>query len=232
MAMKAAVEFNAETRTSVGTGSAREARRQGKVPVAVYAKGKPNLQLVVDANSLSLNYFRGGFMNKIVSLKLDGKDTFVIPREIQLNPISDKIEHADFLAVDEQSVVKVSVPVHYNNVANAVGIKRGGALNIVAHEVELLAPVTAIPASIEIDITNLNINDSLHLHNIELPKGVTPAIKGRDFTLASITGRSKEEEEVPTAAPSAAAVPASTAKAPADGAAPAAGAAKAPAAKK
>ncbi len=229
--MKAALELSAQKRETIGTGSAREARRQGKVPVSVYGKGKGNLQLVVDAKDLSLNYFKGGFLNKLVSLKLDGKDTFVIPREIQLNPVSDKIEHADFLAVDEKSVVKVYIPIHYNNVATSVGIKRGGALNIVAHEVELLCPVTAIPASLEIDISELNIGDSLHIHNVKLPAGVSPAIKGRDFTLASITGRGKEEEETPTAAPSAAAVPASTAKAPADaGAAPAAGAK--PAAKK
>jgi large subunit ribosomal protein L25 len=234
--MKSAVQLKAETRATIGTGSAREVRRQGKVPVAVYAKGKTNVNLAVDANILSLNYFRGGFMNKIVSLQVDGKDLFAIPREIQLNPVSDKIEHADFLAVDEKSIVKVLVPVHFNNVEKSVGIKRGGVLNIVRHAVEVFAPVTSIPPSIEIDVTELNIGDSIHLHNIKLPTGVTPAIKREDFTIASLTGRQKEEEEVATAAPVAGAVPASTAKA-VEGAAgaaaaPAAGAAKAPAAKK
>lgn len=228
MAMKAAVEFTAETRQGTGTGSAREARRQGKVPVAVYAKGKANLHLAVDALQLSHNYFKGGFMNKVVSLKVDGKDNFVIPREMQLNPVTDKIEHADFMAVDEKSVVKVLVPVRFNNVATSVGIKRGGALNIVRHEVELLAPVANIPQSVEIDVAELNIGDSIHLHNIKLPAGVSPAIKREDFTIASLTGRGKDEEEVPTSAPSAAAVPATTAKAPegAAGAAPAADAKK------
>lgn len=232
MALKAAVEIQAQARSTVGTGSAREARRQGFIPVAVYAKGKPNQNLAVDANTLSLNYFRGGFMNKVVSLKVDGKDLFVIPREMQLNPVSDKIEHADFLAVDEKSVVKVLVPVHFNNVNTSIGIKRGGALNIVRHEVEVLAPVTSIPKSIEIDIAQLNIGDSVHFHNIALPAGVSPAIKREDFTIASLTGRGKDEEEVATAAPVAGAVPATTAKAPDAAAAPAAGAAKAPAAKK
>lgn len=214
--MKAAVEFNAKTRETVGTGSAREARRQGTVPVAVYAAGKPTLHLVVDANQLSVNYFKGGFMNKLVTLKVDGKDNFVIPREMQLNPVTDKIEHADFLAVTEKSVVKVLVPVHFNNIEKSVGIKRGGSLNIVRHEVELLAPVTNIPASIEIDVSELNIGASIHLHNITLPAGVTPATKREDFTIASLTGRSKDDEEAATGAPAASAVPASTAKAPAD----------------
>ncbi len=226
--MKASVEFTAETRDLVGTGSAREARRQGKVPVAVYAKGKPNLSLVVDAMQLSHNYFKGGFMNKLVSLKIDGKDNFVIPREMQLNPVTDKIEHADFISVDAKSIVKVTVPVHFNNTEKSVGIKRGGILNIVRHEVQLMAPVTSIPSSVEIDVTNLNIGDSIHLHNIKLPEGVSTAIKREDFTIASLTGRAKEEEEV-VAAPSATAVPASTAKA-VEGA-PAAGGKAAPAAK-
>lgn len=218
MAMKAAVEFTAENRQSTGTGAARAARREGKVPVAVYANGKANQHLNVSAKDLSLNYFKGGFMNKVVSLKVDGKDLFAIPRDIQLNPVSDKIEHADFLAVDEKSVVKVLVPVHYNNIEKSIGIKRGGSLNIVRHEVELFAPVTSIPASIEIDVAELNIGEAIHIQNVKLPQGVSPAIKGRDFTLASLTGRSKEEEEAPVAAASAAAVPASTAKALADAA--------------
>lgn len=225
MAVKASVEITAQARKATGTGAAREARRQGMIPVAVYANGKPNLHLNVDGRALSLNYFKGGFMNKVVSLKVDGKDNFVIPREMQLNPVSDKIEHADFISVDEKSTVKVTVPVHFNNIDRSVGIKRGGALNIVRHEVQLLAPVTAIPASVEIDVAELNIGDSIHLHNIKLPEGVKPAIKREDFTIASLTGRSKDEEEPAAAAAAASAVPASTAKAPAD-------AAKAPAAKK
>lgn len=229
MAIKASVEFKAEARTLVGTGSAREARRQGKVPVTVYAKGQENQHLTIDALQLSHNYFKGGFMNKVVSLQVGGKDNFAIPREMQLNPVTDKIEHADFIAVDEKSTVKVTVPVHFNNTEKSVGIKRGGILNIVRHEVQLLAPVTSIPTSVEIDVTELNIGDSIHLHNIKLPEGVTPAIKREDFTIASLTGRAKEEEEA-AAAPSATAVPASTAKAPAD--AKAGAAAAKPAAKK
>lgn len=228
--MKASIEFAATKRETTGTGSAREARRQGKVPVTVYGKEKGNLNLLVDALQLSHNYFKGGFMNKIVSLKLDGKDTFVIPREMQLNPVTDKIEHADFIAVDAKSVVKVTVPVHFNNTEKSVGIKRGGVLNIVRHEVQLLAPVGSIPSSVEIDVAELNIGDSIHLHNIKLPEGVKPAIKREDFTIASLTGRAKEEEEA-VAAPSAAAVPASTAKA-VEGAAGAAPAGKAAPAKK
>lgn len=234
--MKAAVEFKTETRETPGKGAARAARRAGFVPVVVYGNNKPNISLSVEARAISNEYFRGGFMNKIVALKNGGKDIFAIPRDVQLNPVTDKIEHADFLAVDEKSVVKVWVPVHITGTEKSVGLKRGGVLNVIAHRVQLLAPVASIPAALEVDVSTLEINTSVHLKSLALPKGVTPASK-RDQTIASITGRKKEEEEIPTTAPAAGAVPASTAKAPdaaaGAAAAPAAGAAAAkPAAKK
>ncbi len=228
--MKAAVEMKAEARETPGKGAARAARRAGFVPVVVYGKGKDNVSLNVEARALANEYFRGGFMNKIVALKANGKDIFAIPRDIQLNPVTDKIEHADFLAVDEKSIVKVWVPVHITNAEKSVGIKRGGVLNIIAHRVELLAPVNSIPASLDVDVAALEINTSVHLKGLEFPQGVKPA-SARDQTIVSITGRAKEEEAETTAAPVAGAVPASTAKVPPAGAAgaaaaPAAGAAK------
>ena len=230
--MKAAVELKAETRSEIGNGGARAARRAGFVPVNVYANGKANVSLNVEARAISNEYFRGGFMNKIIALKSGGKDIYAIPREIQLNPVTDKIEHADFLAVDDKSVVKVWVPVHFTNTEKSLGLKRGGVLNIVAHRVELLCPVASIPASIDIDVSKLDIGTSIHIGGLDLPKGVKPATSRTDLTIASIAGRKKEEEEVAaTTAPVAGAVPASTAKAPegAAGAAPAAGGKAAPA---
>ncbi len=231
--MKAAVEIKAEPRQSLGKGGARAARRAGFVPVNVYANGKANQSLNVEARVIANEYFRGGFMNKIVALKTGGKDIFAIPRDVQLNPVTDKIEHADFLAVDDKSVVKVWVPVHISGTEKSLGLKRGGVLNIVSHRVELLCPVANIPASVDVDVSTLDIGSSIHLGALTLPKGVVQAVKGHDITIASIAGRKKEEEEVPTAAPVAGAVPASTAKAPegaAAGAAPAAGGKAAPAA--
>lgn len=235
--MKAAIELTATPRPVAGKGAARAARRAGNVPVNIYANGKKNVHVNVEARVLSNEYFRGGFMNKIVSLKLDGKDIFAIPRDIQLNPVSDKIEHADFMAVDDKSVVKVKIPLHFLNAEKCVGIKRGGVLNTVARNIEVLCPVANIPAVIDIDLSALNIGESVHTHNLELPKGVAPSSK-QNMTIASIAGRSKDEEaDAATGAPVAGAVPstksaaaaAAAAKAPA--AAPAKGAAK-PAAKK
>ena len=232
--MKAAVEFKAEARPEAGKGAARAARRAGNVPVNVYGNGKTNMHMNVEARLLSNEYFRGGFMNKIVALKLDGKNIFAIPRDIQLNPVTDKIEHADFMAIDEKSVVKVRIPVQFMNAEKSIGIKRGGVLNTVAREVELLCPVANIPATLEIDLASLDIGQTVHIHNVTMPKGVTPANKGSDFTIASIAGRAKDEEVAAApGAPAAAAVPStkSAAAGAAAAAAPAAGAKGAPAAK-
>ena len=172
-----------------------------------------------------------------MSLSLNGKNIFAIPRDIQLNPVSDKIEHADFLAVDEKSQVKVRIPVQFLNAEKSIGIKRGGVLNTVAREVELLCDVAHIPSKLEIDLGPLDIGTTIHIHNIDLPKGVQPAKKGVDYTIASITGRSKDDEPEATGAPVAGAVPStkSAAAGAAAAAAPAAGAkgaAAKPAAKK
>lgn len=233
--MKAAFEMKAEIRTEAGKGSARAARLAGKVPVIVYGNGKANVSLNVESRALTNEYQRGGFMNKIVALNSAGKDIFVIPRDVQLNPVTDKIEHADFLAVDDKSVVKVWVPIHIVNNDKSIGLKRGGVLNVVARRVELLCPVASIPSAIDLDVATLDIGASVHINDLVLPKGVTPASKRADITIASIAGRQKDEEPVAGAAGATAAVPStkSAAAGAAAAAAPAAGKAAAkPAAKK
>jgi large subunit ribosomal protein L25 len=221
--MKAAVELKAETRSEIGKGGARAARRAGFVPVNVYANGTANVSLNVEARAISNEYFRGGFMNKIIALQSGGKDIYAIPREIQLNPVTDKIEHADFLAVDDKSIVKVWVPIHMVGVEKSAGLKRGGVLNVVAHRVELLCPVASIPASIDVDVSQMNIGTSIQLSGLTLPKGVS-AVSNRDLTIASIAGRQKEEAEAAVVGSAPAAVP-STKSAAADAAAKAAPAA-------
>jgi large subunit ribosomal protein L25 len=227
--MQAQVEFKATERTTIGKGGAREARRQGTIPAVIYGNAKPIVTLNVEGNNLSNEYRKGGFMNKIVALKSEKATYFAIPREIQLNPVSDKVEHIDFMHVDAQTEVKVRVPVHYLNAEKSIGIKRGGVLNVVRRYLDVVCNVRAIPKVIDIDVTNVNIGSSIHIKDIVLPEGVKPSIKGRNFTICSITGRGKDEEEAPVAAAAAtAAAPAAAAGAKA---APAAAAAK-PAAKK
>lgn len=213
--MQAAVEFKGEARNISGKGAARAARRNGQVPVVLYANNQTPVHATVDANQLSLAYTKGGFMNKIVSVEVSGKTYFGIPREVQTHPVSDKIEHADFQQVDAKSEVKVLVPVSIIGAEKSLGMKRGGVLNVVSHQVALLCNVTKIPAKIEIDVTNLNIGSSIHLSDVALPDGVKPANKRVDATIVSISGRAADEEPAAAAAPAAADVPAAKAKAPA-----------------
>lgn len=209
--MKAAVTFEASTRDKHGKGSARAARREGKVPAIIYSEGKPGVSLALDANSLTNEYRRGGFFSKIIEIK-SGKETlYALPKDIQFHPVSDVIEHVDFLRVTEKSAIKVRVPVHFLNQDRSIGLKRGGVLNIVRHDLELICGVNNIPKVIEIDLLKVNIGDSIHISHVALPEGVQPAITSRDFTIATIAGRGGDEEEGKSA--EAGAVPASTAKA-------------------
>lgn len=226
--MKTAITFKAEERARSGKGGARATRRAGSVPVVLYGNGLDAVKLAMPIKDITREYLKGGFKSKVVSIEV-GKTTYhAVPRDVQLHPVSDVIEHADFLHVTDKTEVSVMVPVHFKNVDRSVGIKRGGVLNVVRHEIEFVCLPNLIPDNIEIDILERDIGDSIHINDLTLPKGVTPAIK-RNFTIATIAGRGKEEEEAPKTAAAEGAT-AEGAAAPAAGAA--AGAAKKPEAKK
>ncbi len=192
--MKTAIQFDAEDRTEKGKGAARAARRGGRIPAIIYGKGMSNVDFSLEEKALKLEYLKGGFYSKIVTIKV-GKDEFLaLPKQLQLHPVTDRIEHADFLRVDEKSEINVWVPVRFINQERCVGIKRGGALNVVRHEVELVCNINNIPDAIEVDILDANIGDSKHISEITLPEGVRPAISDRDFTIATIAGRAKQAE--------------------------------------
>ena len=218
--MKTATAFAAETRAARGKGGARSVRREGKVPGIIYAKGFEPVTVALPEKDLRLAYQKGGFFNKIVSITLDGKQLNALPKSLEFHPVSDAIEHFDFIKVDENSRIRVMVPVKFLNQDRSIGLKRGGVLNVVRHELELVCSPNNIPTLIEIDVKDANIGHSIHISHVALPEGVTPAITSRDFTIATIAGRGKDEEE---AKPAEAA--ATTAAAPAPKAAPAAKAA-------
>jgi len=225
--MKTAATFEAKARENTGKGAARALRREGNVPAILYGNAEEPSKIVLPLKELTLEYKKGAFFNKIVDIKVDGKLVHVLPRDVQTHPVTDIIEHADFQRVDKDTVIHVMVPVKVLNQEKSVGLKRGGVLNIVRHEIELLCKPDSIPSSIEVDVLAMDIGTSLHINEIKLPDNVKTAIKGRNFTVITIAGRSKEEEERPVVAAVAAAPAAGDAKA----AAPAAGDAKAAAVK-
>ncbi len=197
--MQAAITFEAAKRETAGKGSARALRRAGKVPAIVYGELKENVSIAIEEKDVVREYFKGGFFNKLVEVKLGSESYHVLPRDVQLHPVSDKVEHVDFLKVTDESTVTVKVPVRYINRERSKGIKRGGALNIVRHDVELVCNVNHIPSFLEVDLLEVNIGDSVHISSVTLPEGVKSSID-RDFTLAAITGRGKKDEEETAAA--------------------------------
>jgi large subunit ribosomal protein L25 len=239
--MAQVVELKATAKPRAGKGAARQVRREGKVPGVIYGAGQPPLTVALDYNELWKQYLKGHFLSTVINVTVDGTANRVIPREMQLDPVRDLPIHVDFQRIGADGKVRVGVPVKFVNEGLSPGLKRGGVLNVVRHEVEFICPADAIPAFIEANLEGLEIGRSVHISAIKLPPGITPVIKNRDFTIATIAGAlQKEEEPVPgaatataegaAAAPGAAPAAAGDAKAaPADAKA-AAGGAKAPAA--
>ncbi|WP_163268784.1 50S ribosomal protein L25/general stress protein Ctc [Chelativorans alearense] len=191
-------ELKAEARERVGKGSARAIRRSGKIPAVIYGDKKPPMTIALPYKEAFLRIHGGGFLTTIATIDVDGEKIQVLPKDYQLDPVRGFAEHIDFLRIGRNTIVTVNVPVHFTNEELAPGIKRGGVLNVVRHEVEFTCPATAIPDHIEIDLTGLDIGDSVHISAVKLPEGVAPTITDRDFTIATVAapaGLKAEEEE-------------------------------------
>ncbi len=208
--MSALPTLKAETRTNAGKGVARALRREGKIPAVLYGKGDEATSLALPANDVRLQYQKGRFRSKLLQLNLDGKTVQALPRDVQFHPVTDMIEHVDFLKVDDKTTIRVDVPVKFKDHEKSPGLKRGGVLNVVRHEIEFVCKASSIPSVIEISVAGLEIGASIHIESVKLPDGVTPVIK-RNFTIATIAGRSAEEEKPVAAAADAAAAPAADA---------------------
>jgi large subunit ribosomal protein L25 len=193
--MKAAITFEAQEREKLGRGAARALRREGRVPAILYSKNTKPISFTLPANELSREYFKGAFQSKLLELKMGGKSYFALSRELQLHPLNDSIEHADFLQVEEDTQIAVAVPLRIVGRERSIGLKRGGNLNIVRHTVKLMCTPANIPTRITVDVSEATIGDSIHISKVDLPEGVTPVIQDRDFTLVTITGRMKKSEE-------------------------------------
>lgn len=178
-------ELKAVARERVGKGSARETRRNGQVPAVIYGDKQKPLAIALPYKELYYKIHGGGFMTTIATIDLDGQKITVLPKDYQLDPVRDFPIHVDFLRIGKDSTVTVEVPVHFINEDKSPGIKRGGTLNVVRHEIEFVCPAMAIPDSVTVDLTGLDIGDSVHISAIKLPEGVKPVID-RDFTVATI----------------------------------------------
>jgi large subunit ribosomal protein L25 len=216
-------ELKVEARSGKGKGPSYQARLKGLVPGVIYGGGAEPETVTIDGHTLWLKVSAGHFLTTPFMLDMAGKKTRVIPRAVQLDPVGDHPVHVDFMRLAEGASVKLEIPVHFHGQDVSPGLKKGGVLNIARHAIVLLCPVDRIPNTIEVDVSKLDINTTVHLEDLALPEGVKPIVRGRDTTVCSIVASTTVREEqraaaapgdaAPAAAAPAAAAPAKDAKA-------------------
>ena len=216
-------ELSATVREKVGKGAARSVRRQDQIPAVIYGGNQPPLAISLNAREISFKIHGGGFYTTLATIAVGSDKITTLPRDFQIDPLTERPMHVDFMRVSPGATVTIEVPVQFINEAASPGIRRGGVLNVVRHRVALIVPVDNIPERVVADLTGLEITDSLHISKVVLPEGVRPAIS-RDFTVATIAAPAAVKEEMKAAAEAAAA-----AKAAAEAAAEAAEAGETPA---
>ena len=191
----------AETRDRAGKGASRALRREGRVPAVVYGDKKEPLSVHVEEKLLSKMLSTGHFMNSVVMIEVGGKPNRTLPKAVDFHPVTSRPIHVDFLRIGEHSKVNVNIPVRFDNEEASPGLKRGGVLNVVQHEIELICDAAEIPDELHIDLTGLDIGDSIHISQVSLPKGAKAAIEDRDFTVATVVApsamKAEEEETAP-----------------------------------
>jgi large subunit ribosomal protein L25 len=202
--------LSAETRERAGKGASRALRQQGRVPAVIYGNNEAPVGVHVEEKALMKLLHTGHFMNSVVMVDAGGKAARTLPKDVQFHPVSGRPLHVDFLRIAKNAKVTVGVPVHFANEEAAPGLKRGGVLNVVRHDLELVCDASNIPDEIVIDLTGYEVGDSIHISAVTLPEGTASAIDDRDFTIATIVAPSalKSQEGDTEDQPAAADVPA------------------------
>lgn len=183
-------------RDETGTGAARAVRNNGGVPAVLYGGGQDPVAISVRKNEVLKAINSGQFLANMIEISHEGKKQKVITKDVDFHPVTDMPMHVDFYRVKEDTIIEVEVSVNFVGDDVSPGIKRGGILNVVRYTIEVKCPAGSIPDSIEVDVSKMEIGDSLHISEVTLPKDVTPAIDDRDFTIATIvSSRASKEAE-------------------------------------
>lgn len=209
--MSEALTLPAETRDRAGKGASRALRREGRVPAVIYGDKQEPTPIHVEERLLVRHLGTGHFMNSIVLIETGGQSIKTLPKDVAFHPVNDRPLHVDFLRLGKDAKVDVNVPVVFVNEEASPGLKKGGVLNVVRHELELVCDAEKIPGEIQIDVTGLEVGDSIHISHVNLPEGSASAITDRDFTIATIVAPSAlraEEDEAAEAAEAAGEAPA------------------------
>jgi large subunit ribosomal protein L25 len=189
--MSDVVTLVTEARPRAGRGGARQARRDGRIPAVIYGNKEPSTLITIAASELHKHLRQHGFMSRVFEIAIDGRKQRVLPREVQTDPVSGKLVHVDFMRFSATSRIAVEVEVIFQNEAQCAGLKRGGVLNIVQHEVELICTPGEIPEAIYIDLAGLEVGDVIHAEALALPAGAELA-GDADTTIATIAAPTVE----------------------------------------
>jgi large subunit ribosomal protein L25 len=202
--MSITIKLAAENRAKAGKGASRAIRREGRVPAVIYGAGSAATTIHLEEKILVRQLHTGHFMSAVVELELDGQTIRTVPRDVAFHPVSDRPIHVDFLRLEGNSVITVTVPVHFTGQDESSAIKSGAMLNIVAHELKLDCPGNSIPDEVTVNIAGLAIGASIHIADVKLPAGVKLHGRETDLTIATIVApkamRSEEGEAAEPAA--------------------------------
>lgn len=188
--MSDVLTLSAEARDRAGKGASRALRREGRVPAVIYGNNEAPESIHVEEKVLSKLLGTGHFFNSVIMVELGGKTVRTLAKDVAFHPVTDRPLHADFLRVGEHSSVQVNVPVLFIHEEKSPGLKRGGVLNVVRHEIELACDAAEIPDSVTVDLSGFDVGDSVHISAVSLPAGARPTITDRDFTIATIVAPS------------------------------------------
>ena len=198
--MSEQLTLSAEARDRAGKGASRHLRREGRVPAVIYGANEEPVSIHLEEKGLVKMLKTGHFMNSTVKIDVSGGITLTLPKDVQFHPVTDRPLHVDFLRIGEHTQVHVNVPVRFINEEKSPGLKKGGVLNIVRHDLELICDAAEIPDDVVIDLSGTEIGDSIHISAVNLPQGAKSAIDDRDFTIATVVAPSGLKNEATEAA--------------------------------
>ena len=180
------ISLNANTRNNKTKGELSTIRDDGGVPAIIYGGKNENEKISVSKKLLKSTIEKENFLSSIITLKIDGKDQNVLPREVIYHVLTDEPIHVDFLRVVPGAKIRIEVPVIFINHEKSPGLKRGGVLNIVRRKVELKCPSEKIPEKLTLDLDGIDIGESFKISSVKLESDVVPTIQGRDFVIATL----------------------------------------------
>ncbi len=196
--MSDALTLPAEARERAGKGASRALRRDGRIPAVIYGGKEEPTPIHVEEKELVRQLGSGHFMNSIVMIDVAGDSVRTLPKDVAFHPVSDRPTHVDFLRLSKDAKIQVSIPVVFVDEEESPGLKKGGVLNVVRHELELVCEADKIPSEIEVSVEGREVGDSVHISEVKLPEGSESAITDRDYTIATLVAPSalkKSESE-------------------------------------